>query len=82
MKKDTIKKLIKRVYMFCYNFAFICYFSMFLFALGMFGWFILYLTSGIAGTALYYMVCVVLVCFSMVLIWLGVIEVFKKYIKK
>jgi len=82
MKKDIIKMILKRVYSIAYNFVFVCYFAMFITALFMFGWFVVYLISGITGTLLYYFVLVILVCFSIVLMRIGIIEVFKKYIKR
>ncbi len=82
MNKNRIKTILHALYRFSYNFVFVCYFAMFFVALGLFGWFILYLISGVTGTMLYYVVLMVLVCFSIVLIRIGIIEVFKKYIKK
>lgn len=81
MKKEKLFYIFKRGYSLLYHFVFVCYFGMFLGTLGMFAWFIAYLISGISGTALYYFVLVILVCFSIVLVRIGIIEVFKKYIK-
>ena len=80
IKEKVMEKLLGKIVSLVRSFMFVCFFAVLILLVVMLNLFVMYLIPGTATLLGHYLIGTVMVGFSVVLLWLGIVEVFKKYI--